>query len=53
MATREPDEFEEIAQETSRRAARVKCDPATYRDGLRTIIETLRVDIRASEETSS
>ncbi len=46
------DQFEEIAQRVSREAASVKCSPEDYRAGLRGIIETLKTDIRASEETS-
>jgi hypothetical protein len=43
-------EFEKIAEETSQRAARVRCDAATYREGLRTIIDTLRTDLDANKE---
>ena len=46
------DEFEELAQETSTKAASVECSPQDYRDGLRAIIERLEADIAASEETS-
>jgi hypothetical protein len=44
-------EFERLAREVSREAADVECSPSDYRDGLKTIIETLKTDLRASEET--
>lgn len=45
-------DFEVIADNASQQAAAVRCSPATYRDGLRTIIERLEIDFTASEETS-
>jgi hypothetical protein len=46
------DDFDDLAQEVSRLAAKVQCSAEDYRAGLRAIIEVLKVDIRASEETS-
>lgn len=45
-------EFEAMARHVSIEAARVRCTPAEYRDGLLTIIETLRTDLEASKEVS-
>lgn len=44
------DEFDAIAQRALADAARVRCERAEYRDGLRYIIEQCRVAISASEE---
>jgi hypothetical protein len=44
--------FEALAQQVSRDAADIECDPEEYQDGLKTIIETLKTDLRASQETS-
>lgn len=44
------DEFEKIGEDASRNAAKVKCSTEEYREGLRVIIERLRIDIDASEE---
>lgn len=46
------EEFEELAQRVSQEASRIDCSPEEYRDGLRTIIDTLKADLRASGETS-
>ena len=46
------DQFEAIADECSRKAAKVDCPDAVYRDGLLHIIERLHDDISASVETS-
>jgi hypothetical protein len=44
--------FEKMAASVSREACAVPCSAEAYRDGLRTIIERLEDDLRASEESS-
>jgi len=46
------EEFEALAQQVSRDAAKIDCSPAAYRRGLQTIIELLKVDQRANAETN-
>jgi hypothetical protein len=47
------EEFEKLAAEVSEKAAKIECAPDEYRDGLQIIIDTLKIDLRASEETSA
>ena len=49
-ASRAEREFEDLATYVSETAAGVDCSPEAYRDGLQTIIETLRADLAASQE---
>lgn len=42
--------FDDIAQETCQKAAKVKCSAEEYREGLRHIISELQVAHTASEE---
>ena len=44
------EEFEKIAQEASEKAASVHCSVAEYQEGLRGLIDTLKVDLQASNE---
>ncbi len=46
------EEFEKVAQEASEKAASVTCSIEEYQDGLGLIIETLQIDIQASQESS-
>jgi hypothetical protein len=46
------DEFEALAQQVSRDAAKIDCSAMEYRRGLQTIIERLKVDQRANAETN-
>lgn len=48
MSTEE--EFEQIGELVSQRAAKVACPKEAYIDGLRGIIERLQTDIEAAKE---
>lgn len=51
--TSDPDEaFGQAAQIMSEYLCTIRCSPEDYRAGLRSVIEQLQLDIRASEETS-
>jgi len=43
------DQFEALADEVSDKAAKIRCDPEFYREGLDVIIERLREDREAFE----
>ena len=44
-------EFFDIAEETSSKAAAVKCDIDDYIEGVKVIIERLQEDVAAGEES--
>ncbi len=45
------EQFDEIAQHTCNAAAKVKCSPMEYREGLLYIIGELQTAVQASKET--
>lgn len=47
------EEFEALADQVSQAASQVRCPVEDYQAGLRSIIERLKVDLRASEEMDS
>ena len=52
MSAASDKEFNALATRVSQEASAIECSPMEYREGLEYIIDMLKLDIRASEETS-